>query len=255
MRALYLPMASALLLAHASLAQNNQPAPELSLVTIYKIKPDMRAEFEAGQKELSAAYRKAEVPSRMVMQTVLGDLLGYVSVTPLSKFADMDGTSPVVRALGQEEAARLLRRVGATFTSAQRLVSVDRPDLSIMTSNEQPGETALVIGITAAPGRMMDLEAIMKGELMAACKKAGVKHMWVSDVIFGGEGGMKVVVVPVEKMAAFDLKSPMERALGAEGARKLEAKMSTTIAHEEFSVLRMRPDLSHVPQPRAAARP
>ena len=36
---------------------------------------------------------------------MMGDLFEYVSVVPLAKFADMDGPSPVERALGKEQAA------------------------------------------------------------------------------------------------------------------------------------------------------
>src|ERR1700693_1089983 len=90
--------ALALSIVPAVTAQSTS-APEWSVVTITTIKPEMRSEYEAWQKEVSAAYKKAEVPSRAVLQTVLGDLFEYVAVAPLAHFVNMDGPSPLERAL------------------------------------------------------------------------------------------------------------------------------------------------------------
>ncbi len=91
-----------------SLAAQDQPKPQWSVVTMTTIKPDARAEYEAWQKQITAAYKKAEVPSRTVVQTIMGDLFEYISLAPITKFADLDGATPVERALGKESAAALL---------------------------------------------------------------------------------------------------------------------------------------------------
>src|SRR3989442_559592 len=93
-----------------TLVAQSEPAPKWSVVTITTIKPEMRTEYETWQKQLTAAYKRAEVPSRAVLQTVMGNLYEYVSVFPIAHFADMDGPSPVERALGKEEAANLMRK-------------------------------------------------------------------------------------------------------------------------------------------------
>jgi hypothetical protein len=67
-------VATLALSAIPSVFAQSTPAPEWSVVTVATIKPDMRSDFEAFQKAITAAYKKAEVPSRAVLQTVMGDL-------------------------------------------------------------------------------------------------------------------------------------------------------------------------------------
>src|SRR5258708_30268890 len=66
------------------------PSPEWSVITTTQIKPEFRQEYEAVQKEVSAAYKKAGIPYRYVVQTILGDVEEDVSIAPISKLADMD---------------------------------------------------------------------------------------------------------------------------------------------------------------------
>src|SRR3954447_15556682 len=120
-----------------SMFAESTPTPEWSLVTVTTIRPEMRADYESWQKEVSAAYKKAEVPSRAVLQTVMGNLLEYVSVTPLAHFADMDGLSPIERAMGKTDAAGFMRKGGAYITSAHRVASRDLNDLSIRTKTSE----------------------------------------------------------------------------------------------------------------------
>src|SRR3954462_6595335 len=82
-------VALALSTVPAIMAQST-PAPEWSLVTVTTIKPEMRSDYEAFQRDISAAYKKAQVPSRAVLQTMMGNVLEYVSVAPLAHLADMD---------------------------------------------------------------------------------------------------------------------------------------------------------------------
>src|SRR5260221_2926553 len=115
------------------IAQDKAPAPkgpEWSYVFIYKIKPEKGADFEAIQKEVSAAYKQAGVPFRVVWQTTFGDINEYVSVAPMANFAAMDAPSPVVKALGADKAADLLRRSSATVSGVTRVATVNRPELS-----------------------------------------------------------------------------------------------------------------------------
>jgi hypothetical protein len=87
-----------------------EPGPQWSSLMITVFKPDARIEYEALQKEITAAYKKAGVRSRAVLQTVFGDVNEYVSIVPITKFAEMDGTGPIERVLGAEGFAKMRRR-------------------------------------------------------------------------------------------------------------------------------------------------
>src|SRR5260370_26040102 len=93
------------------------PSPEWSVITTTQIRPEFRQEFEAVQKEISAAYKKADVPYRYVVQTILGDLEEYVSIAPLGKLAEMDGPSALVKAMGDAGSQRILRTIGGYHNS------------------------------------------------------------------------------------------------------------------------------------------
>ena len=90
------PILCALLLTGtvSHVSAQSETTPQWSSIMITKVKPGARSEYEALQKDLMAAYKKADIPSRVVLQTVFGDLNEFVSVMPISKFSDMDGTAP-----------------------------------------------------------------------------------------------------------------------------------------------------------------
>ena len=121
-----------------------QKGPQWSVVTVVHVKPDMTANYEAYQKDLSAAYKKAGL-SRVVVQTVVGNLNEYVSIVPLKKLADLSGDSPVDRAVGPEAAAALRHKRAGLYDEVRRVITMDRPDLSLragapgMYSARRPG--------------------------------------------------------------------------------------------------------------------
>ena len=234
----------ALSIVPAVIAQST-PAPEWSLVTITTIKPDTRSEYEAWQKEMTAAYKKAEVPSRAVLQTVMGNLLEYVSVSPLAHFADMDGPSPIERALGKEDAAGLMRKGSTYVTSVRRLASRALSDMSIRTKTSEASEYALVTSMHLAAGKESEFNAWMKNEYLPAIKKAEVKNFWVSQTMFGGDPNERIIVRIVKNMGEFDAGPVLTKTVGEEGARKLRARSAGIVDSVHFSVLHYRTDLSY----------
>ena len=226
-------------------AAESTPAPEWSVVTVTTIKPDTRSEYEAWQKEITAAYKKAEVPSRAVLQTVMGNLLEYVSVYPLAHFADMDGPTPIERALGKEDAAGLMRKGSAYVTSVQRVASMALSDLSIRTKTSEANEYALVTSMHLGVGKESEFNAWMKNEYLPAMKKAEVKNFWVSQTMFGGDPNERILVRIMKNMGEFDGGPVLTRALGEEGARKLRARSAGIVDSVHFSVLHYRADLSY----------
>jgi hypothetical protein len=243
------PFAGTLLLLagaapHAT-AQNETPqAPQWSVVMFSTVKPEARQDFEAFQKEITAAYKKANVPSRAVLQTVFGDLNQFISVTPLSKFAAMDGDGPLERALGAEGAAKLRRRGAAYVTSQHRIASLNVPDLAIRTKTSEPLPYAMVTTYTLVPGKGQEFNAYMKDDYIPMLKKAEVSNFWVSQTVFGG-ASERVAVRLMKKLGEIDDGPIGRRTLGAEGARKLAAKASGLITSTRTVIVRYRPDLSY----------
>ncbi len=228
-----------------SLTAQQQPAPKWSLVTITTIKPDSRADFEAWLKELNSASKKAEVPSRLVLQTVMGDLFEYISVSPLAHFADMDGASPVERALGKEAADSLMRKGAAYLLSARRVAAQDMDELSIRSETPESLPYTLLTSMHLTPGKTSEFDAWMKNDYLPVMKKGEVKTFWLSRMVLGGDPNERVTGRPLKNLAEIDAGPVATKVLGAEGARKLMAKTAGFIDSVQYRIVRVRPDLSY----------
>jgi hypothetical protein len=231
-------------------------SPNLSIVNVSTIKPEMRAEYEAFQKQVTAAYKKAEVPYRTVLETVLGNLAEYVTIAPVAKFADLDGPTPMERALGKPQAEAMLRKGAVFVTSRQRLLSRDMPELSIMTDSSEPPALAMVTMVQLKPGSAPDFAAWVKDEYLPAARKAELKNLWISQALHGGSPDERIIVRPIKSMADFDGGPFTIKALGQEAAAKMMAKLAGMAQSRSYSVMKYRADLSYrlnPPPQRAAA--
>lgn len=239
--------ASVLALTATLFAQT--PAPQWSIITTTQIKPEYRTEYEAAQKEITAAYKKAGVPSRIVVQSILGDLMEYTSIAPLAKYADLDGPSPLVKALGEAGSQRLLKKMGAYTNSIHRVTSLAIPDISIMGSSPDIGDYVVVSVWRLFPGKGADFTAYMKDDYVPAMRKAGLENFWLSRPIFGGNLEERITVRPLHKLAELDGGPLTIKALGAEKAQALAMKQAKIVESVSYTVDRIRPDLSLLPAP------
>jgi hypothetical protein len=238
----------ALTIPSLSIAQQNPP-PQWSVITTTQIKPEYRTEYEAIQKEITAAYKKSGVPFRIVAQTTFGDVMEYTSILPLAKFADFDGPSSLAKALGGEPAAqKMLKRMAPYIVSVHRYADLAMPDASLETPGD-PGEWVQVATYHLLPGKGAEFTAFLKSDYLPAMKKAGMTNVWVSRPIFGGDSNLRIMVTPMHKLAELDLGPATTRALGAEGAQKLNAKQSTMVESVNRSIAHLRMDMSYMPAP------
>lgn len=225
----------------------NPPShPNWAVVTTAQIKPEFRPEFESAMKEISAAYKKVNAPFEVV-ETLLGDLDEYISISPLAKFADMDGPSVLVRGLGEAGSQQLLRRIRRYVNSVHRVTTISMHNISIETDVPDPGPYAHVTSYHLRHGKGAEFVAFMKDDYIPAMRKADVANLWVSQTVFGGDLNERVVVRPMHKLAEIDAGPLTRKALGVEGARQMMAKSNDIIESVHYSVVRLRPDLSYMP--------
>jgi hypothetical protein len=222
------------------------PKPEWSVVTVTKIRPDAILVHDGIQKEISAAYKKAG-SSRVVLQTLMGDRMEYVSITPLPNWADMDGPTLLARSLGEMPANKLVAKARATITDISSFASLARNDLSIRTPIADPGGYAMVTSYQIAQGRARDWDEWMKTQYVPAMKKLDVSNLWVSQTVFGGQP-TRIVVRPMKKLAEIDA-GPITRKMDPESARSMMAKVNDIVRSSEIRIVKVRPDLSYMPAP------
>jgi hypothetical protein len=236
---------AALLALTLSMGQTQPPPAQWSIVTSSQIKPEFRTEYEAFMKEITAAYKKAGVPYRIVVQTILGDVAEYTSVTPLANFADMDGPSPIAKALGEAASQKLLKRGGTYLLSVHRVAVLGLTEISLQSGDI--GEYVHITTFHLHPGKGGDFTAFMKDAYLPAMKKAGVTNLFMNEPVFGGNTNDRVMVQPMHKIGELDGGPLLRKALGVDGARLLNIKQATIVDSVEHMVGHVRADLSILP--------
>jgi hypothetical protein len=108
------------------------PLAPLSVITFVRVAPGKRMDYEKLIKtDILPAMKKLDLDGYYVYETILGgNSNDWVSVTPMKKFAELDGGVPIVRALGQSGADKVAMKSGSIITSLERIVSRNRTELS-----------------------------------------------------------------------------------------------------------------------------
>jgi hypothetical protein len=229
----------------------SQTTQQWSVISFVEVKPEYRNEFEAAEKEISAAYKKANL-QRTVVQTIVGDVNEYISIAPFKAFAEMD--SPSLFSQPSTLPPALLKKVRAYTTALHRVTYLDLPDISIRNESSNPGEYAHVTVYHLAPGKGTEFTQYMKNDYLPAMRKADVANVWLSRPIFGGDLNDRVMVRPLHKLAELDGGPITTKALGAEGAAQLLAKGSSIVESSHYTIVHVRPDLSYMSAPAAASK-
>ena len=103
--------------------------------------------------------------------------------------------------------------------------------------------------VSVVPGREQDYLRVMAADVLPHFDEAEMHHT-SGALTFGGEGGY-VHIFHVERFADLDLGSPLARALGAEGAQAVTAKLSGIVTRSDQWLVRYLPDESFRPEPEA----
>jgi hypothetical protein len=221
------------------------PARQLFAVTVTQIKPELITEWTEWQKsEVMPTLQKGGVKERHAWRTVIGESFEYAMVTPLASFAERDGQSPIVKALGDQGAQAYGAKNRRFVNHVRTFVIAERPDLSYAPEMKEAPKLAVISMISVTPGRLPDYETHVKTDVLPLQKQAQSLGYLVSQTVFGGDGNEYVSLTLANSFADFDKGPAAIRVLGAAGAAKLSAKATGIIAHVERIVARYDPDLS-----------
>ena len=127
--------------------------------------------LDIEKNEVVPALKKAGQKTRTVYVTSLfGNAYEYVVITPFEKYAEFDGDSPTVKALGQAAAARLNAKLRKCTDSTTSYSITRQADLSnVLDATPQMIVTARY---RIAPGRYPDFENLVKSDVLPVYKKA-----------------------------------------------------------------------------------
>jgi len=230
---------SAITVPHIVAAQD-PPAPWVRL-NIVHVDPTMVDEFIAIQREFTARAKEAKTPWRSVSRTeVFGDTYRFLIATPVENLASFDQTAD-----SDPEMAALVNRVQRCVTSRQSYAVRTLPHIGNPLPEDQTPDLMVVNVAKVAAGREQDYLDVMTTDFLPHFDEAEVHHV-TGSLAFGGEGGF-IHVFYVDNFAELDKGSPVMRALGAEGAQAVTAKLTGIVTSSELWIARVLPELSYGP--------
>jgi len=210
------------------------------------IKPDKLLDYqEFIKKETLPEQKKGGLKWRHTWTTaVFGEGFHYYVVQAMDNFAQYDGQSAIVKALGEAGARDYNEKNRKLIDGVKITAMMARPDLSYETQMSAPPTIAVLSRFSIAPGRTQEFENFLKTDMLPVIRKSGVAGYWVNQTVMGGDGSEYTVLVPFASFADLDKGPPQVRVLGQAGAARLAQKTAGIVLHVERSVIRYLPDLS-----------
>jgi hypothetical protein len=220
------------------------PSPELVVMSVIDIKPDLTSEFGALQADAMAAQRAGGQAWRETWHTAtFGHPHRVVVLSPIAGLDHLDSQSYTAKGVGAAAAASINERARRMIAHQQIYLLQRRPDLGMGT---RPAKTTLAVVsyISVVPGREREIEELIKTEVHPALRKVGVGYYGVSRVVYGGDTSQYVTLLTFENFGELGRGHPLERALGADGLSKLQGKLTGVVANLERHVFRLNEALS-----------
>jgi hypothetical protein len=218
--------------------------PQFIRISEIRIKPDSMREWVDIQKtEAIPMEKKAGRPWRQVWSSG-NEFFDRIVVEPIGSLADLDGQNMAVKVLGAEASAALHARIQRLVTGVRSTIATTRPDLGYGAMPAAPRLAILTI-IDATNGHNRDFEDFMRTEVVPALKKGGAPWCSVVQIVYGDDANRYLAFVPIASYTELAKGSPLERALGAEGVRKLSDKSRAFVSRVERRLIRHLGDLSY----------
>jgi hypothetical protein len=262
--------AGVVLLSAAAFAQMQGSYSGYLDVSIFKVKPEKRAEFDALSKKMAEANHKHKGDSWLASEVVYGEGNTIIITSARQSYAEAEKSmglfmgAMVKAAGGPAAAAKLLQDGNSTIASSRAELRIRRDDL---TSNPPADAQALLklIGetqwlrtttIRVRPGRGPEFEEQLKAVKRARENDMAKATRLVSQALAGQQGGVYYLTTAAKSMADFDTDAtPLPKLLGEEGFQKYLKVISETVISTETYIHRYLPELSNPPEEVAAAAP
>jgi hypothetical protein len=159
-----------------------------------------------------------------VYSTAFGNFGEYVVIRPFDKYAEFDGPSPLVKALTQPGADRLLAKARKLLVSQNIYTQTRLVDISNVVTT--PPEVIVSVRYRIAAGKMPDFIALVKSDVLPVDKKAKVQLV-VNQRGPGANAGDVTMSTGYQKYAQMDGGPFLTQQLGADAAANLNAKFAS----------------------------
>ena len=240
-------------------AQENMMGDYLD-VMIVKVRPEKRADFDAINRKIADANRKAKGDYWTAMQVEYGENNTVQFVSPRPSYAAIDAgfsafLSAIQQAYGPGGVPKMMADFNSTLLSSRSELRRRRWDLTVNPPADAAAYNQLVGGarwlrtiqVRVRNGREADFEERIK-EVKAALEKGSKWTFFVSQVIAGAPGNTYYVTTLQPSLAAFDAAPKLPELMGQEAYATWVKAVAEDEITSETMLMRMLPELSHAPE-------
>lgn len=233
------------------------PKQRLIFVSEYTIKPGMMGEFLAWAKnEARPLYFKAGIKEGYFFTSVYGD-------TSIATFAEVHDDFAALKARNEafsknnSPEALAAQTAGANrfIVHTHTYIGQSLPELSWRNPKLSGPPPYLVLTHRwITPFRTREYEDFVKNDSLPLLKKAEANGQTVSRIRFGGSPNEYYIFTPVYDLVELDQPPKVNQMIGPDNLAKLNQKLVGLVQRTETTILRLRPELSILPQPTTAEK-
>ena len=237
--------------------ETTAPKQRLIFVSEYTIKPGMMGEFLAWAKnEARPLFVKAGIREGYFFTNVYGD-------TSIATFAEVHDDFAALKernaAFGKnnspEALAALTAGTNRFIVHTHTYIGQSLPELSWRNPKlSGPPPYVVLTHRWITPFRTREYEDFIKNDSLPLLKKAEANGQTVSRTRFGGGPSEYFIFTPLYDLAELDQPGKVVQMAGADNMTKLYQKLVGVVQRTETTILRLRPELSILPQPTTAEK-
>ena len=223
-----------------------QAPPAIRSITHIRIKPDKIGDWIAAEKDYAALVAKAGSDRSYTMWQGMTGPREYIMVRYYSKWAELDVVNDPKMAEHAGAMAGIMARITAATESTSREILSAQPELSLPRPAEMP-KMIRAARITVANGKWDEVLDTLKTVTLPAMKAAGVTAFGVGRVRYGAGTNQIMTYTGFNSWADLDGPTPIEKTAGRDAYMKYVAKMGTLTTRTEWTIYRLRAELSYRP--------
>ena len=214
-------------------------------VSHVRVKRDRVGDFQAAVHDMVELYKKAGSARSFTMWSAMTGPAEYVVVSYVAKYAEMDQTMDPKMKDHQGAMAAIAARLNSCAESMETEIHTMVPELTSPVGAAPPayvraGRT------TVASGKMDEVLALFKNDLVPAWKKGGSTAYGVARVRYGAPNNQIHSFTAMKSWADLDGPPPVETAMGTAAYQAFLTKMRALTLRTEYTIYRYRPNMSYI---------
>ncbi len=242
---------------NSSQPSSEAPKHRLIFVSEFTIKPGMMGEFLAWAKnEARPLFVKAGIKEAYAFTSVYGDTSIATLAEVHDDFAALKARNEAFGKNNSPEAlAALTAGTNRFIVHTHTYIAQSLPELSWRNPKLSGLPPFLVLTHRwITPFRTREYEDFIKNDSLPLIKKAEANGQTVSHIRFGGGPSEYFIFTPLYDLAELDQPGKVVQMAGADNMTKLYQKLVGVVQRTEVTILRLRPEISILPQQTTAEK-